>query len=231
MYHKFIRIICAHCGEIYEIPVYCGDRFCSVCSVGRLLRIRQRLNFLSDNIKPPPGFNIKFLTLTIKNQQDLAAMTRTIVNCFRKLRQTRSWKHHVRGGAFVLEITGNSGDWHVHLHIIIEARYYKWAEILKLWMKISPGRGVWIEDIPKRQITRYLSKYLTKTSTSLVDRVEMNDALRGTRLFSPFGTWYAMNLTYEKPPLQCRKCPDPCFILYTDLVEDASFTYEREIPP
>lgn len=229
MEHRFIRIVCANCGQIYDVPVYCGDRFCSVCGVARRFRIRSRLNFLTKQIKRPPGYNFKHLTLTIKNQQDLSLMTASIVKSFRKLRQTRSWKLHVRGGAFVIEITGKPLDWHVHLHIVIESLWYDWDTLLRLWMKLSTGRGVYIKDLPRSRIVGYLTKYLSKSEVDPEHRDAVNDALKGTRLFQPFGSWYSINRTYVKPPMQCSNCPNPCFILYQDIFSNVGGYFYKDV--
>ncbi|MBA7706750.1 hypothetical protein ES703_115607 [subsurface metagenome] len=222
MQHEFVRIECICCGRFFDVPVYCGDRFCPVCSVTRRNRIRHRLEFLIENIDPPHGYRLKHLTLTIKNQQDLALMVSTLFSCFQKLRQTASWKAHVTGGAFVIEVKGCSGNWHVHIHAIIEAKYYKWAEIHKLWMQISPGRGVYIQNIPKDEVIRYLTKYLSKNDVPDRDRDELNEALKGTRLYQPFGSWYGINLKYVKPPPQCPDCKRSTFMLcgeYSDIMD------------
>lgn len=233
MYHQFIRIECINCGNVFDVPVYCGDRFCPICSCIRRSRIRKRLNFLVENIDPPSPYCIKHLTLTIKNQSDLAHMFTVILKSFRKLRNTSSWKRHVNGGAFVAEITGEPNNWHLHLHIIIESRYYKWAELLALWRKVSPGRGVYIQNIPKSQIVRYLTKYLTKNETPPDANEELNDALKGSRLFQPFGSWYAINLKYVKPPKICSSCGNACYMLYGEYSEmtDIIFWKEVEIKP
>lgn len=229
MQHEFVRIECLQCGHFFDVPVYCGDRFCPVCSVTRRNRIRHRLEFLVENVNPRPGYRLKHLTLTIKNQSDLALMVSTLFSCFKELRQTASWKAHVDGGAFVCEITGCSGNWHVHIHAIIEARYYKWAEILKLWMQISPGRGVYIQNIPKREIVRYLTKYLSKNDTPIGDRDELNDALKGTRLYQPFGSWYAINLKYVKPPPLCPDCKGSFFMLSGEFSEISDIRFWKEV--
>lgn len=229
MTHKFIRIICLSCQSVFDVPVYCGDRFCSVCSYVRRMRVQARLQFLVKNLKPLPGYNLKHLTLTIKNQQNLSLMTATIVKSFRKLRQTASWKAHVSGGAYVIDITGSSSDWHVHLHIMIQSKYYKWDTLLKLWMKLSPGRGVYIQDISKQEVIRHMVKYISKSPISDDDRDELNAALKGSRLFQVFGSWYAINLQYKPPPKHCNNCNNPCFCVYSDFVGDMYPVFEKEI--
>jgi len=193
--------------------------------------VRSRLEFLVKNVKPPSSYNFKHLTLTIKNQQNLSTMVQSIVKSFRKLRQTRSWKLHVNGGAFVLEITGKPSAWHVHLHIIIESRYYDWKTLLDLWMRLSTGRGVYIQDIPRRQIIRYLTKYLSKTSVEPLISEDVNKALKGTRLFQPFGSWFSINRTYEKPVQLCQRCSGSSFMIYGEYSDTMDIIRWKEIPP
>jgi len=229
MYHKFTTILCIYCGDYFDVPVYCGDRFCPICSYVRQSRIRNRLNFLVKSVDRRVGYCFKHLTLTIKNQTNLFSMTRTILKSFRKLRATRSWKNHVAGGAFVVEVTGNSDNWHVHLHVIIQSKYYAFAEILKLWSNLSPGRGVYIQNIPKNQIVGYLTKYLSKTSTLDADRSELNKALKGIRLFHAFGSWFALNKKYKPPKPKCKKCGNACFCLYSEVFRSSDFIFEKQV--
>lgn len=229
MWHKFVRLECESCGDYFEVPVYCGDRFCEICSGSRRSRVRKRLDALVGCVRHVPSYSFKHLTLTIKNQRNLSVMVRVIFNSFKKLRQTSSWKEHVLGGAFVTEVTGSKGNWHVHLHIIIQAKYYEWTELLALWRKLSPGRGVFIQDIPKAQTVRYLTKYLTKCETSIYDRDELNHALKGTRLFQPFGTWYGFNKAYIPPAPVCKGCDEPSFHLYGEYFEMIDSFISREV--
>lgn len=229
MEHDFLTIICAHCGDHFDVPVYCGDRFCSVCSVARRNRVRNRLDFLVKNVERRVGYNFKHLTLTIKNQSNLSVMTDIIMSSFKALRKTSSWKKHVCGGAFVIEVTGGHGNWHVHLHIIIQSLYYDFKEILKLWMRLSPGRGVYIQNIPKDQIVHYLTKYLSKSETPKGDRDELNRALKGTRLFHAFGVWYALNRKYTPPEQTCKVCDKPCFCLYREFYEFSDFLIKKVV--
>lgn len=229
MEHKFIRIMCTGCFKFHDIPVYCGDRFCPICSVPRYLRVRNRLRFLIDNIDPPSGYCLKHLTLTIKNQTDLSLMTSEICKSFKELRKTKSWKSHVNGGAFVIEVTGSPGSWHVHIHAVIEAKYYKWKEIHRLWMKLSSGRGVWIDNIPRGQAVHYLTKYLSKSSITIEGRSELNAALKGTRLFQVFGTWFKINRKYVKPPMRCPDCNHTGWILYSDCWEGTGGFFTKEV--
>lgn len=204
--HDFIRIACGHCGFSINVPVYCGDRFCPVCSVPRLARIRHRLNWLVGHLEPIAGHSFKHLTLTIPSQPDLAVMLHTLVISFRKLRSRALWRRNVSGGASVVEVTGRPGNWHVHLHVVLYARYIPYFQLLKVWKAVSPGQGVWIQKMPKSAIISYLTKYLAKPSVP----DEVSEMIGGTlaryRLFQPFGSWYNLSATYVRPKKACPTC-------------------------
>lgn len=226
--HQYIDIWCTHCGHKFPVPVYCGFRFCRICSVRRQARVRRRLKWLLNLVKDKRPYCTKHLTLTISNGKDLPVMVKLLIRSFRKMRQRAYWKNHVKGGAFVIEITGNPGNWHAHIHAIIEARYMPWDVLHRLWNLCSGGEGVWISRIPKNKAIAYLTKYLTKSSAPIDTIQEMSAALHGTRLFSPFGRWYAINCTYVAPKPDCPNCEDGDLnIWYSYDCDKWSGTYTR----
>lgn len=192
--------------HVINVPVYCGNRFCPVCSAPRRSRIRKRLQWLVGQVDRKPGFRMKHLTLTIPNQVDLPKMLKHLLKSFRKLRSTPFWKNHVDGGAFVLEVTGKEGDWHGHIHIVIHATYVDWDTLKNLWIRFSKGRGVWIKALPVSAVVRYLCKYLSKPDLPDTSLALVNVALKGFRMFQPFGTWYALSNAYVKPLSKCSHC-------------------------
>lgn len=204
--HEFRSIVCLDCQHEISVPVYCGNRFCPVCSKPRLNRVRQRLQWLVNLIKLDKGYGVKFLTLTIKNQPHLDDMLQDLVKSFRKLRNRAFWKRNVSGGAFVLEVTGSQGDWHAHIHAVLEAKFMNFYELLDIWKKVSSGKGVYIKRLPKSAIIHYLTKYLSQPSVipELVN--EVSDDIAGFRLFQPFGSWYARNGTFVLKKAGCPKC-------------------------
>ncbi len=216
--HQFIRLLCVQCGHDIVVPVYCGYRFCDICGLARQSRVRSRLKFLLANIRDEDHYGTKHLTLTIPNMSSLDGMVRRITKAFRKLRSRAYWKNHVLGGAFVLEITGRPGNWHVHIHAIIQAKYMTWNTLHKLWLKVSGGRGVYIQKIPRKQCILYLTKYLSKSGMPGQVMIAMSDALKGARLFSPFGTWYAVSKLYVRPVCLCSECKTGTFELYDQIV-------------
>ena len=204
--HYYIQIVCQHCNNIFNVPVYCGDRFCTICGLPRRLKIRDRLNFLTENVELGPSEMINFMTLTIRSDKNPERMLNVLLKSFRKLRQTPYWKKRVTGGAFVIEVTRNVHGWHFHIHACVQSIYLHFEDLLKHWIASSPGRGVFVKPIPPAAITRYLTKYLAKCEAPEGDLAEINAALKGRRLYQPFGSWHAINLKYPKPVSMCRSC-------------------------
>lgn len=204
--HEYRRICCLHCGKTFDVPVYCGNRFCEICSKPRLNRIRQRLSWLCSKVRLQPAYSLKHLTLTIKNQPDLDDMLKDLVKSFRKLRNRQFWKQHVLGGAFVLEVTGEPDNWHAHIHAIIESKFIDFYKLLDLWKICSPGKGVYLQRIPAGHVIGYLTKYLSKPSVPAEHLDEVSACIQGFRLFQPFGTWYAINNTFEMKRAGCPEC-------------------------
>jgi len=199
-------MLCARCGSSIRFPVYCGDRFCPTCTLSRRIRTRQRINWILAQIRLPPHYSFKHITLTIPNQPDPHAAVSILIASFRKLRSREAWRRHVKGGIFVIEITGEPGRWHAHVHAIVEATYFPVWVLSQHWQRASPGRVVWITRVSKNRIVNYLTKYVSKSSVIPQHRNDVAAALRGTRLFQPFGSWHGISRKYEYTPRPCHNC-------------------------
>lgn len=206
MYHDFITVHCGSCIGNWVVPVYCGNRFCHVCSGIRLSRVKRRIEWLVAHVQKPNGQRLKMVTLSIPNTGDLRQQVSSLIKSFRKLRSRAYWRKRVTGGAFVLEITGKEGSWHAHIHCVCYANWLSWKEVQRIWAKVSSGLACYISDLPEGNAVRYLTKYLTKSQLPEDVQIDQSDALKGTRLFSPFGSWYKTNCTYVKPKPVCPCC-------------------------
>jgi len=205
--HQFASFVCGGCGKVVTVPVYCGDRFCPICSRIQKLRVRNRLGWLLEKAEYPLGFNLSFLTLTIQNQSELKPMIKHLLKSFRRLRSRAFWREKVDGGAFVIEITGHPGNWHAHIHALLVARYFPHPQLLKLWRICAKvPAGAYIKRLPRETNGNYMTKYLTKPSEFDSNNLARNDGLKGTRLFAAFGSWYALNRQYVKPVYTCKNC-------------------------
>jgi hypothetical protein len=221
--HNFLRIFCGECGTSVDVPVYCGDRFCPTCSKPRSARIYDRINFLIKNTKLGPHERYRFLTLTVESQPDLKKMIKFVLKSFRRLRQRAYWRNQVSGGCFVIEVKYGKYGWHVHLHAIVVSKYMPQKILLAHWRKIAGRAGVHIMGIKSSAVIGYISKYMTKPSVLPEKLPEVNAAMKGLRLFSPFGTWYNMNKLYIRRVCGCPECGVSHWTVW-DIIHDKPMT-------
>lgn len=210
--HQYIRIHCTSCGGSFDVPKSCGNRFCSICSISRLSRIRRKLVSIVSQIPPTDGYKLRFLTLTIPRQSDIRNASQQLVSSFRRLRQRDRWRRKVRGGAYVLEYTGQPGSWHLHLHAIVDCRFYDVFQLSKDWRKCSPGHIVYLTNKPFKVIVNYITKYLTKTSIDPEHQKAASYSLRNIRLFQCFGTFHEYERIAPKSRFECPHCGASAFI-------------------
>jgi len=190
-----------------------------VCSTHKRKRAKARIDGILSVARPKPPYRIKFLTLTIPNTDTIRGGIDVLRTSFKKLRNTKRWKRLVRGGLYVIEVKRGKQGWHPHLHILMESRYYKWEQLLKQWMRCSPGRGVWIEDVPTKQAVSYITKYVNKAPASITDTREYSYDLRGTRMFQTFGTWHTIEADLPRPRYKCPDCGQSCWMVVWDTID------------
>jgi len=204
--HAFRRLVCSHCGQVLDVPIYCGNRFCPVCSKVRSSKIRKKLNSVIELIERRDGFTFKHLTLSTVSIDDLESQIKFLIASFRRLRQRAFWKSKVAGGAYVIEITGTPGKWHAHFHCIIYSRYMKWDKLHKQWNNCSGGLSVYIQNIFSRRAVNYMTKYLTKTDLNPALHIQVSIALKSLRLVSMFGEWHNLVQQVRKDRPICWSC-------------------------
>lgn len=210
--HEYRRIACTACGHIFDVPVSCGNRFCAICNGPRRRRVVSKLQHIVQNAFVPPGYRWRFVTLSIPRSPDLRLAAETLVGSFRRLRQRRSWAKRVAGGAYVIEVIGTPGNWHAHLHVIVLSSYLPQKQLASEWSKCSPGRIVYIQAIPPSAIISYVTKYVAKTDLHPDYQAAASDALKGFRLFQPFGSLHLVAAACPKVLCSCQKCGNTHFV-------------------
>lgn len=146
------------------------------------------------------------MTLTIPNSVNAYEGATTLIRSFRRLRQRRWFKNRCKGGAWVIEVTGAPGRWHVHLHVVLESRYLPHNMLSRQWSKVSPGVIVHIKALPSSAIIRYVTAYVSKSEVRDSDQLQLSQELKGFRLFQPFGSWHAISLLVPPVPYCCPDC-------------------------
>jgi hypothetical protein len=238
-HHLYHRIFCTSCGRSFDVPVSCGNRFCAVCSYQRKKRVIRKVNALLAYVSPPAGYTVKFITLTIPNQAELRPMAYDLIRSFRRLRQRSFWRNRVRGGAYFIQVTGRPGNWHAHLHILSESRYFPVRRLSALWSKVSPGKIVHIKNVPLKQAVAYVTAYVADTELSGSDASSAGRELRGLRLFQPFGNWHDICRIAPSGGFCCPSCGAGDFYVTSDInrafrgqrPSQIGFYTERPPPP
>lgn len=207
--HAYLTVMCMNCGHTIRVPQFCGNRFCFVCSARRRSLTKNRLKYLLSTVKHPTGYRLKMVTLTIRSESNLVSMIANVRSAFKELRKCPVWKKNVSGGAMVVEVTGEQGNWHAHLHVLVSAKFIPYKLLLEAWSGCTNGStGCFVQNMPLGAAVNECTKYVTKSQTALEDQKEVTHAMKGIRLFQPFGDWYAINNTYpkeEKPACPCCK--------------------------
>jgi len=227
--HQYIRIACSCCGMTRDVPKYCGNRFCDVCSGSRRLRLRERLEALTRAVPKRERYRWRFLTLTIPRQSDPAIGLDTVYASFRRLRQRKWWKERVSGGIVVAELTKNESGWNVHLHVLVYSQYLPQFHIVKLWRQVSPGKIVDIRLVDSKKAIGYITKYVSKLSVPEEAQEVAARALNSRRLYSAFGVCHNIRVDARPVPFCCPNCSSSSWIrldevLYTKGQVVDSFT-------
>ena len=178
--------VCPKCGKIRVMLLY--EKFIVVFKKRRIARS------VYDN-------GLRFLTLTIKNKEDLEKAIDEIYYFFRLLRNRKYWKERVRGGVAGLHAKrGRDGLWNVHLHIILDSSYLdmkthkktkKDSKLVQEWKHCTGGDG--IIDIRRVRshegALKYILNYVSGCAFELSDqdKAVYFKATFGSRLFFAFG--------------------------------------------
>ena len=205
--HKYSTFYCINCGKKFRVPVRCKNRFGSVCGVSRRARVRSRIEHILHCLDLNKGHSLKFMTLTIPTNDDPREQYLILVASFRRLRQRKWFKKIFVGGASFYEVKRmEDGQYHVHLHVIVESAYIPVKQLSREWSIVSPGKIVDVRMIHSPQVVIYVTKYTLKSDLSLEDQFHASALLKGSRLFQPFGAWHHISRQWERPLFSCEEC-------------------------
>jgi hypothetical protein len=114
-----LRLTCSNCGVSKEVEKGCRQKWCPVC-VRRIAARRSDRYRLAVGMMEWP----LFVTLTIPpHETDHLGDLRRLRRGFGKLRRTKTWRAHVKGGVAGLEVSSRSGAFHPHLHTVCDCRW------------------------------------------------------------------------------------------------------------
>lgn len=213
MRHDFLTIYCQDCLHEHPVPVYCGDRFCPICTRQVRARTRRRLDWIIDHVPEMVGYRWYMITLSEPNCSDIREGLKSLIASFRRLRSRQYWMNKIFGGIYVIEIKGRPGNWHPHIHAVIYSRWLYYPAMIRQWQKCSKGTACWIDKIPTKEVTRYITKYMSKPDVPDAVMNGINQGLKGTRWLSPFGQCHNIKFPQPKHKSACPECQGELFFM------------------
>lgn len=179
----------------------CRDRLCPRCQRQRGYKMASRVLELVRRMNAR-----RFCTLTLKSTDaPLAEQLDRMIAAFRHLRRLAVWRRYVAGGVWAIEVTYNpqTGQWHPHLHIIMDGHFFPHAELKQAWLDATGDSSVVdlraVSDA--RDAARYIATYVGKLADLReipADRIaEYARALHRRRLSGTFGTSHAQSLEHK----------------------------------
>lgn len=212
---------CRECRETKTFFYRCSLRFCPRCNWRRQ---RERANIIQHwavLVKQP-----KHVVLTRRNSASIErALFRDTMKSFGKLRRQKEWKS-ASGGCVSMETTKESKGWHVHLHVLVDARWIAAGILARRWGELV-GQDyaiVKVQDVRHQDYLNEVAKYVVKSSEmaawSNEDIATFINSIRGVRFFAPFGSLYKLQrsikaqIEAEKP--EAQPCPCGCSTFFFD---------------
>jgi hypothetical protein len=181
----------------------CRSRLCPRCGRWRALLLREKLGKLMMKVDSP-----RKIEVTLQDQEGpLRPQVAHLIESFKRLRKSRSWRAHVVGGVYVIEVTLNyrTGCWHPHIHAVIDGMYYPQAKLSRDWAAASGGsKIVWIKPVTARGAAAYyLTSYVTKSQDARdcpADHLgDLAAGLHGVRMAQSWGTLHGRGESEKDP--------------------------------
>ena len=190
-------------GEIRVASSKCKMRWCPLCIKSRRYVITlAAIGWIKDLDRP------KFLTLTLKhNNAPLIDQIKNLYHFFKEFRRRPWTKKRLKGGIWFFQIkrSAESGQWHPHLHILLDSKFIAKEEISQKWLettkssKIIDIRAIHDKKKAAEYVARYSAAPCRLVDYSLEDAVEIVRAMHGLRIVGTFGTAKGVKLTAQKP--------------------------------
>jgi len=125
-------------GEVRVASNSCRVRFCPLCERAAKLTVTSQVHAAIRGIK-----RLRFLTLTLKHTSaPLADQLDFLQRSFRKLRNSKYFRSRTRGGIWFLQLTRPDGQWHPHLHCLLDGNFLEHDVIKRQWARITKGSTI-----------------------------------------------------------------------------------------
>ena len=194
-----VSCVCSSCNRTTAFYNRCDLFYCPTCTP-RLTRQRaEGVAWWAVEVSQP-----KHVILTVRN---VPHITKGHVQEFkrwlsrlRKRKFARGW----RGGFYGLQITNRGKGWHLHAHLLIDARWIDCGQLSAEWRSVTSGTGenVVVKDVRDsrylHEVCRYISNPSQVARWSGQQLAEYVDALQGLRTFAVFGSLWGKRTEFKE---------------------------------
>jgi len=117
---------------------------------------------------------------------------------FNKLRRQKLMAS-VTGGAYCIELIPHADYWHIHMHAILDCKFLPYQQIFSHWRKLFDVRHIEVDirQADSREARSYIAKEVGKNMAISLEPdfiVEWYQAIKGSRLWTSFGTFFNVKL-------------------------------------
>lgn len=202
---------CKSCGDWEAFEWHCSNKFCPLCNYRVARRRAEILRLWTLRISQPKHLVLTMRNFTVMNRQAIRYFGRAVA----KLRRNKVWKT-VKGGCLSIEITNEGRGWHLHAHMLIDARWLDMAQLSIQWASIL-GQDfgiVKVKDCRGKdylgEITKYVVKPAQLVSWPAEEIASFIGAIRGVRFFAAFGSLFKLQRQIKAEIEQGRPEPEAC---------------------
>lgn len=205
--------VCSDCGKASRFQNRCDLFFCPQCAA-RLQREREdQVRWWTVEIPQP-----KHVVLTVKNTPTISKATvKRLKKWLGSLRRSKFCNNWL-GGFYRLECTNEGNGWHLHIHLLVDARWIDQFALSEKWNKITGGNGRIVKVLDCREqsylheVTKYVVKGHQMAAWQPSEILQFINAFTGVRTFGVFGSLYGKRTEFaewiastkgEKPRCPC----------------------------
>jgi hypothetical protein len=184
----YIRFNClkADCKHEFMLGQHCKSRVCPDCSSYKRRNWRDKYLPYLEKVNPS---ELRFITLTLRNQKDLHGGMGKIIKCFKKLR-LKKMPELFKGGLVGYEAhLGKDGFWNIHCHALYQGRYIDQAKLSETWKDITgDSEVVWVSSVlGKDYKCQYRNKRISAQQSAL-DYI-LKYVVKGVGVSVDAGSW------------------------------------------
>ena len=189
----YIRFRClkAGCEHTFMLGQHCKSRACPDCSSSKRRDWRDKYLPHLETIDPS---KLRFLTLTLRNQEKLRGGLGSIIESFKTLR-LKKMPECFEGGLVGYEAhLGKDGLWNIHCHVLYQGKYIDQAELSETWKEITKDSDiVWVSSVlGKGYKCQYRDKRISAQQSAL-DYI-LKYVVKGVGVHVDAGSWSGISI-------------------------------------